>query len=453
MGTTFIEGVAVRPGRTPKATAHDSIAYITNPKKTKSGELVTSYHCSPETAHLEMLMVQKEYEQQTGRKVIQDYGGKKQSYLLMTMRQSFSPGEVDEKTAHEIGCKLAESFLGSKYQYVVATHINSHCIHNHITFNIVGDDMKKFHQTMFTPKRLAEVSDKLCKEYGLAVVVPSQDRQKRTYSREKATSFRTILKNDIDRCISKSESYEDFIKQMSTDYYVKTSGKYLTFCHKSNGQQRNIRAYTLGEDYKEKNIKARISHEKAEPVPVFEGSNKDISFSQHLRNIQSMFTTSGLLNEYDIKSYRDIKNLIDSITDKADTVRQQLQTLEQNLSHSNDILDSLNALEKFKDLAAEYDSSLLKDRFYQQHREELDLYLNAKETLAQNGMSTVSSAENENFSHSFSESQQQFDNLQTEFDMLQDKLSEVNQMKRIIDKVHTNEVIITERKGGHPYDR
>jgi hypothetical protein len=46
------------------ATAHDSIAYITNPLKTNNGELVTSFRCSPDTAHLEMLMMQKEYEQQ-----------------------------------------------------------------------------------------------------------------------------------------------------------------------------------------------------------------------------------------------------------------------------------------------------------------------------------------------------------------------------------------------------
>ena len=225
MATTFIEGISVRPGRTPLVTAYDSISYITNPEKTENGQLVSSFRCSPETAHFEIMMEQNEYEQETGRKVIQDYGENKKSYMLMSMRQSFAPGEVTPEQAHEIGCKLAERFLGKKYQYVIATHVNTNCIHNHFIFNIVGTDMKKFHQTKYSPKQLAYVSDKLCKEYGLTIVVPSHERNAKGYTGQKETSFRTILKCDIDKAIKIAKDFDEFINIMNENYRVNYQGK------------------------------------------------------------------------------------------------------------------------------------------------------------------------------------------------------------------------------------
>ncbi|WP_020072470.1 relaxase/mobilization nuclease domain-containing protein [Faecalispora sporosphaeroides] len=453
MATTYIEGIAIRPGRTALQTAFDSISYITNPQKTRDGKWVTGYKCSPDSAHYEILMQHRLSEQITGRSVIQDYQGKKKSYMLMTMRQSFAPGEVNEKTAHELGCRLAEQFLGGKYQYVVATHINTRCIHNHIIFNIVGDDYKKFHQTKFTPKRLAECSDSLCDAYGLSVVVPSQSRSKRTYTNTKVTPFRTILKNDIDRCVQAAKSYEEFLTLLEQDYYVKSSGKYLTVRNRTNGQQRNIRVYTLGGDYKESSIKKRIVDEygfaeigSTSAIPQAcqeETLIENISYSQRLRNIQSMFQASGVLSDYDVRNYGDIQQNIQSLYDFAAAAKNKIFQAESELDKAEQLLNAMNILEKYDDVAREYEQALLKDRFYQTHRNELDLYLNAEEILSGIPITTESKWDLE---QSVKESRKELDDLQSKYFDLQDKLEQINSAKRVIDKVHRE-------KGGYDYGR
>lgn len=453
MATTYIQGIAIRPGRTALQTAFDSISYITNPQKTRNGKWVNGFKCSPNSAHYEILMQHRQAEQITGRSVIQDYQGKKKSYMLMTMRQSFAPGEVNEKTAHELGCRLAEQFLGGKYQYVVATHINTRCIHNHIIFNIVGDDYKKFHQTKFTPKRLAECSDSLCEAYGLSVVVPSQTRSKKNYTNTKVTPFRTILKNDIDRCIQAAKSYEQFLTLLEQDYYVKSSGKYLTVRNRTNGQQRNIRVYTLGRDYKESNIKKRITGEfsfaeigstSALPQACQEETlTENISYSQRLRNIQSMFQASGVLSDYDVHNYGDIQQNIQSLYDSAAATKDKISQAESELDKAEQLLDAMNILEKYDDVAREYEQALLKDRFYQSHRNELDLYLNAEEILSGIPITTESKWDLE---QSVKESRKELDDLQSKYFDLQDKLEQINSAKRVIDKVHRE-------KGGYDYGR
>lgn len=147
MATTYIRGIEVWSKRTSMETAYHTIAYIENPKKTRNGELVSAFRCDPNLAYLEMMLEQKSYEQETGRKVITKYSGGRKSYLLMHMRQSFLPGEVTPEQAHEIGRELADRFLKGKYQYVIATHIDKAHIHNHIIFNIIGDEQRKFRQT------------------------------------------------------------------------------------------------------------------------------------------------------------------------------------------------------------------------------------------------------------------------------------------------------------------
>lgn len=450
MATTFIEGIEVRPGRTPFITAKDSIAYIINPEKTRNGELVSGFRCSPDTAHFEIMMEQHEYEQQTGRKVIQEYHGKKHSYMLMTMRQSFAPDEVTPEQAHEIGCKLAERILGEKYQYVVATHVNSHCVHNHITFNIVGSDLKKFHQTKYTHKHLAAVSDKLCKEYGLVVVVPSPEWQERKYTNEKQTPFRTIMKSDIDKAIEAVHSYEEFLKLMQENYYVVDNGSFLKFRHRTNGQQKPIRSYTLKKGYTRDDILSRISGvsvEKSNPIETSEGI-QTLSYSQHLRNIKTMVSTDKFITEYG----SNFTEQLNFICTQASKVQEQIKTAQMQLTKANSIVKCFDAIEKYKSVADEYQSSLLKERFEQSHKNELDLYYAAVDSLKQNHINPQST-EREHFALNVSDIQAELNRLEIQYDSLQSQIDQVNQVKKVVEKIQNGDQVLTERKRGINYGR
>lgn len=445
MATTFIEGIAVRPGRTPLVTAKDSIEYITNPVKTDGGRLVASFRCSPETAYFEMMMEQHEYEQQTGRKVIQNYKNGRQSYMLMTMRQSFAPGEVTPEQALEIGCELAKRFLGDKYQYVVATHIDKHCIHNHITFNIVGSDLKKFRQTKYTPKYLRRCSDRLCEENNLIVVVPSQKWQKRKYTNEKQTPFRTIIKSDIDKAIEASHSYEEFLKIMQENYYVVDNGSFIKFRHRTNGQQKPIRSYSLKKGYTRDDIIARINgtyEERHEPL-----NQQVLSYSQRLRNIEAMLSVSGFVNEYGT----DFNSLIFTISQKASQVKMQIDEARKELEKAEFIMKCFNTVEEFQSVADEYESSLLKERFRVSHQSELDLYYGAKAQLTAAGINPAASKDP--YIENVLEIKDRLSELMAEYDSVESQIDEVNRIRKVIEKVHNDEHILTDRKRGKSYGR
>lgn len=440
MATTYITGIEVWPGRSPLQTAFDSITYITNPEKTRGGELVSSSRCEPGTAHFEMICEQHEFEQKTGRKVIVDYADGRKSYLLMTMRQSFLPGEVSPEKAHEIGCELARRLLGEKYQYVVATHIDKAHIHNHVIFNMIGSDMKKFRQTKFTPRHLRDLSDRICEENNLSVVVPSADSQKRKYTNEKVTSFRTILRNDVDRCIREARDYEDFIRRMQEQYYVDESKKYLTFRHRTNGQQRPIRSYTLGKGYTWNEIRLRCETDEEIVSPA--------TISQKLRNIEALIHAAGFVRD----NGSDFAAQTEKLNQSIEQTQRLMNDAQQRLQKAEVISKCYSVIEQYRPVYEQYRSGPHRDQAAADHREEIELYQAAEETLREKHFSPNNSAR-KHFQTELAELQKQYSDLQTQFRSARKQLQRVGEVQDISDRVDADDPVISAKKGGKQYDR
>ena len=145
-----------------------AIAYILNPEKTDEKLLVSSYGCASETAA-------REFE--WTRKIAEQKGMNPVRIIARHVIQSFEIGEVTPELAHEIGKQFADEILGGKYEYVLTTHIDKDHVHNHLIFNAV--DFVDYHAYK-SYKRIyydmREVSDRLCKENGLSVIPPSQNK-------------------------------------------------------------------------------------------------------------------------------------------------------------------------------------------------------------------------------------------------------------------------------------
>ena len=147
-----------------KSTLKAAIDYICNPDKTDGRLLVSAYGCAAETADIEFAW--------TRRHAI-DKGTNLGRHLI----QAFEPGEVSPEEAHEIGMQLAKEILGGKYEFVLTTHIDKGHIHNHLIFNAVSfTDHKHYHSNKRSYHEIRRTSDRLCKEHGLSVIVPGQDK-------------------------------------------------------------------------------------------------------------------------------------------------------------------------------------------------------------------------------------------------------------------------------------
>ena len=186
------------------------------------------------------------------------------------MIQSFAVGETTPEEAHKIGMELAGAVLGGKYEFVLTTHVDKDHLHNHLIFNSVSFvDYKKYHSNKQSYYHIRRTSDRICKEHGLSVVVPGQDRGKSyaEYTAEKqGTSYKAKLKTAIDNLIPRVKDFDELLRRLQEMGYEIKQGKYISF--RAAGQERFTRTKTLGAAYTE------------EAIPFYK-SSKDIA-TEHL---------------------------------------------------------------------------------------------------------------------------------------------------------------------------
>ncbi len=242
------------------ATVHKAVNYICSPDKTDEGILVSSYGCSPETAAYDFKFALSKTKQSDPNK----------AYHLI---QSFLPGEVSYKEAHQIGVELADKLLEGKYSYVVSTHIDKGHVHNHIIFCAADNfNHEKYHDCKKTYYNIRSLSDNLCREHGLSIITPSEKRGK-TYKEWQAgkngSAWKEQLKADIDEAIKNATAYEDCIElirakgyEVKGETFGENAHKFISF--RPLDRERFVRGSvkSLGAEYTKERIKERIT-EKA----------------------------------------------------------------------------------------------------------------------------------------------------------------------------------------------
>ena len=158
---------AANPDKTEYSGLAQALHYAENDSKTtlqETAQLVSGVHCRPETAWAEMRAVQEQF-------------GKTEGVVAMHAYQSFKPGEVTPEQCHAIGVELARRVWGGRFQVLVATHLNTGCLHNHFVINAVSYvDGKKYEQRRSQYQDLRRISDQLCREYALSKPALAQAR-------------------------------------------------------------------------------------------------------------------------------------------------------------------------------------------------------------------------------------------------------------------------------------
>lgn len=256
--------------------------YAMNPDKTRGGELISAYECSPETVDAEFAFSKKIYTDLTGRKA-----SAKKDVVAYQIRQSFKPGEVVPETANQIGYKLAMEFTQGQHAFIVATHIDKAHVHNHIIFNSTTlDCTHKFNNYGYSIKEVRRISDRLCQEYGLSVVEHPAAKGKHYAewdAERKGTSWKALLRQTIDEALPGCKNFNMLLVRMRQQGYEIKQGKYISF--RAAGQERFTRAKTLGADYTEQALCKRISDQVR--YHMTQKSSQHIGAIQRLVDIQA----------------------------------------------------------------------------------------------------------------------------------------------------------------------
>ena len=368
-----------------------AIAYILNPEKTDEKLLVSSYGCASETAA-------REFE--WTRKIAEQKGMNPVRIIARHVIQSFEIGEVTPELAHEIGKQFADEILGGKYEYVLTTHIDKDHVHNHLIFNAV--DFVDYHAYK-SYKRIyydmREVSDRLCKENGLSVIPPSQNKgmsYKEYTEAKRGTSWKQKLKQTIDRLVITAKDYDDFLRLMQEAGYEIKPGKYISF--RAEGQERFTRSKTIGENYTEERIKERIagrtprrSQRQATPKGIsligdiqerirLIGS-KGYEHKAKLTILKEAARTLNYLAENNLLQYADLEKKVEDVHRSYDRTSKELKVVEARLREVQPLIKNISNYQRLKPVYDAFQKAKDKPSFKAKHEAELVIFEAARSTL------------------------------------------------------------------------
>ena len=368
-----------------------AIAYILNPEKTDEKLLVSSYGCASETAA-------REFE--WTRKIAEQKGMNPVRIIARHVIQSFEIGEVTPELAHEIGKQFADEILGGKYEYVLTTHIDKDHVHNHLIFNAV--DFVDYHAYK-SYKRIyydmREVSDRLCKENGLSVIPPSQNKgmgYKEYTEAKRGTSWKQKLKQTIDRLVITAKDYDDFLRLMQEAGYEIKTGKYISF--RAEGQERFTRSKTIGENYTEERIKERIagrtprrSRKQTTPKGIsLIGDiqerirlidSKGYEYKAKLTILKEAARTLNYLTENNLLQYADLEKKVEDVHSSYDRTGKELKGVEARLREVQPLIKNISNYQRLKPVYDAFQKAKDKPGFKAKHEAELVIFEAARSTL------------------------------------------------------------------------
>ena len=398
-----------------KSTLKAAIDYICNPDKTDGKLLVSSFGCSAETADIEFAW--------TRRHAI-DKGTNLGRHLI----QAFEPGEVTPEEAHRIGMELAREVLGGKYEFVLTTHIDKDHVHNHLIFNAVSfQDHKHYHSNKRSYHFIRRTSDRICKEHGLSVIVPGRDKGKSYIEHQAAqngTSYKAKLRSAIDRLLPGCADMEDLLRRLQREGYELKRGKYISARYigvpaKSNdfvgkggatervsfspqggnerygvcddAQERFTRLKTLGADYAEEALAARIAgrpspsrqpkQRTGKPSLLIDIQN-NIKAQQSagykhwatIENLKRAAETLNFLTEHGIGSLEDLSERCDGAAAATARVKADLRATEREMERLTLTMKHAATYRQLRPLYDRYRQSGDKEKFLRGHEGEIILF-------------------------------------------------------------------------------
>ena len=361
-----------------KATVDKAIDYICNPEKTDEKMFVSSYACSPETAAYDFKYTLDHCRENSPNK----------AYHLI---QAFAPGEVGFEEAHRIGKELADKLLEGKYSYVVTTHIDKGHVHNHIIFCSADNiEHNKYHDCKQSYYHIRKLSDELCREHNLSVIIPGAQRgrkYKEWQSEQNGSAWKTQIRKDINFCIKSASTYEEFLLLMrAKGYEIKGetfeegAAKYISF--RPLDKERFVRgsAKFLGKEYTKERIRERIERKRERKAII---PQKDYSARRLIDTSDEKFQKSPGLQRW-----AAIENL--KIAAQSYNEVGSLAELEHRIK---DLAEIIKYAQQYKDNRSyhiDYKKAKNPDAYFRRYESQIILYGGARRMLEQAGINIKS---------------------------------------------------------------
>ena len=423
-----------------KSTLSKALDYIENPDKTDGKMLISSFGCSYETADIEF-----------GYTLSQALD--KGSNLAFHLIQSFAPGEVDYEKAHEIGKQLADAVTKGQHEYVVTTHIDKGHIHNHVIFCAVNFvDHHKYNSNKRSYYGIRNMSDKLCRENGLSVVVPGKGSKGKSYAEYQAektgTSWKGKLKTTVDALIPQVSSFEELLTRLQAAGYEIKPGKYVS-C-RAPGQERFTRLKTLGADYTEEAVRERIAGRRTKVAKApreqrgvsllidIENSIKAAQSKGYeqwakIHNLKQAAKTMNFLTEHKIEQYADLVSRIEEMAAESGQAADALKNAEKRLAEMAVLIKNVSTYQKTKPVYDAYRKARNREKYRAGQEQAIILHEAAARSLKAAGIAKLPNLAA--LQSEYEALQAQKEALYADYGKLKKKVREYDIIKQNIDSI------------------
>ena len=432
--------MAVTKIKPVKSTLSKALDYIENPDKTDGKMLISSFGCSYETADIEF-----------GYTLSQALD--KGNNLAFHLIQSFAPGEVDYEKAHEIGKQLADAVTKGQHEYVLTTHIDKGHVHNHIIFCAVNFvDHRKYNSNKRSYYGIRNMSDKLCRENGLSVVVPGKGSKGKSYAEYQAektgTSWKGKLKIAVDALIPQVSSFEELLQRLQAAGYEIKPGKYVS-C-RAPGQERFTRLKTLGADYTEEAIRERIAGRRAKAAKA-PGEQRGVSllidiensikaaqskgYEQwaKIHNLKQAAKTMNFLTEHKIEQYADLVSRIEEMAAESGQAADALKNAEKRLADMAVLIKNVSTYQKTKPVYDAYRKARNREKYRAGQEQAIILHEAAARSLKASGIAKLPNLAA--LQSEYEALQAQKEALYADYGKLKKKVREYDIIKQNIDSI------------------
>ena len=423
-----------------KSTLSKALDYIQNPAKTEEKLLVSSFGCSYETADIEFAYTLSQALE-------------KGNNLAFHLIQSFEPGEVDYQKAHEIGKQLADAVTKGQHEYVLTTHIDKGHVHNHIIFCAVNFvDHRKYNSNKRSYYGIRNMSDKLCRENGLSVVVPGKGSKGKSYAEYQAektgTSWKGKLKIAVDALIPQVSSFEELLQRLQAAGYEIKPGKYVS-C-RAPGQERFTRLKTLGADYTEEAIRERIAGRRAKAAKApreqrgvsllidIENSIKAAQSKGYeqwakIHNLKQAAKTMNFLTEHKIEQYADLVSRIEEMAAESGQAADALKDAEKRLADMAVLIKNVSTYQKTKPVYDAYRKARNREKYRAGQEQAIILHEAAARSLKAAGIAKLPNLAA--LQSEYEALQAQKEALYADYGKLKKKVREYDIIKQNIDSI------------------
>lgn len=326
-----------------------ALKYIKNDMKTYNPEkyqsLVSGVNCIPALATEQFKQDEEDYHTAKKETLVHGQIANRAFHIILSYK---GRDVVSPELCHKLGIEFAKRIAGDDFRAVVATHLNTGNIHNHILLSAYSLDKEHPHKYLdkFNQyKYFRKVANELSVEYGLPIFL--DDKKTKTISwgemmkTESGKSWVNSIKEDLGDLMDTSDTFDEILTGMRALGYEITKNKNSITYQKGAYKVRDRR---LGREYTEEGFTETL--EKLKKV-------KKISVP---KKPQTIDFSPIYISKYDETGHRRgslirilllIKKLIERFGDSflmgfEGSDRPELKTKEVKLKLIDEMIDNLN---------------------------------------------------------------------------------------------------------------